>query len=86
MSELRQAAQQALQALNMMRDEAGDCTCPACAHADAAVYAIEQALTEPEHEPISLNDGRLTMYPDGGIGVGTPSGIEAAHGIKEQEP
>ena len=51
MSNLRQAAQQALQALNTMRDDAGDCACPACAHADAAVYAIEQALAEPEPEP-----------------------------------
>ena len=35
-------------------------------------YAIEQA-EQAEQEPISLNNGRLTQYPDGSIGVGTPT-------------
>ena len=28
---------------------------------------------EPEQEPIALNNGRLTQYPDGSIGVGKPA-------------
>ena len=49
MTNLRTAAQQALEALKMMRDEYGEANCPACAHADAAVYALNDALAEPEY-------------------------------------
>ena len=77
MSELRKAAQQALEALEQFRD-ISDFTPASAVH---AITALRAALAAPEHEPISLNDGRLTMYPGGSIGVGTPSGIEAAHGI-----
>ena len=38
--------QQALEALLMMRDRYGEYACPACAHADAAVYALRAALAE----------------------------------------
>lgn len=36
-----------------------------------AIAALRERLAQPEHEPVSLNDGRLTQYPDGSIGVGT---------------
>ena len=38
--------QQALEALLMMRDRYSEANCPACAHADAAVYALKAALAE----------------------------------------
>jgi len=38
-----------------------------------AAAALRAALAEPEQEPISLNNGRLTQYPDGSVGVGTPA-------------
>ena len=30
------------------------------------------AAIHARHEPVSLNNGRLTQYPDGSIGIGTP--------------
>ena len=30
------------------------------------------ALEQPEQEPVALNDGRLTRWPNGDIGIGTP--------------
>ena len=41
MTDLRTAAQQALEALKMMRDTYGDDACPACDHADAAIKALK---------------------------------------------
>jgi hypothetical protein len=38
---------------------------------DAAITALRAAI-EQAQEPVSLNNGRLTQYPDGSIGVGTP--------------
>lgn len=78
MTDLRQAAQQALEAMMMMRDKyeeyaCPEYACPACDHADAAITALRKALAEPEQEPLSLNNGRLTQYSDGSIGVGTPT-------------
>ena len=46
MSGLRTAAQQALEALKMMRDQYEEYACPACDHADAAIYALKEALVE----------------------------------------
>ena len=46
MSDLRTAAQQALEALKMMRDQYEEYACPACDHADAAIYALKEALVE----------------------------------------
>jgi len=77
---LRQAAQQALEAMACMRDMV--------AHPDNlqfidnAITALRTALAEPEQEPtikwdasapVLLNNGRLRQYPDGSIGVGTPT-------------
>lgn len=47
MTTLREAAQQALEALKMMRDTYEEYACPACDHADAAIYALKTALAEP---------------------------------------
>ena len=47
MTTLHEAAQQALEALKMMRDEHEEYACPACDHADAAIYALKTALAEP---------------------------------------
>jgi len=75
---LRQAAQQALEAL-----ERGETKLRW-----AAITALRAALAEPEQEPtikwdasapVLLNNGRLKQYPDGSIGVGTPA-------EPEQEP
>jgi hypothetical protein len=33
---------------------------------------LKRRLAQPEHEPVLLNNGRLTQYADGRIGVGTP--------------
>jgi uncharacterized ferredoxin-like protein len=38
-----------------------------------AIAALRERLAQPEQEPVSLNDGRLTQYADGRIGVGTPA-------------
>jgi hypothetical protein len=37
------------------------------------IKALRERLAQPEQEPVSLNDGRLTQYADGRIGVGTPA-------------
>jgi len=75
---LRQAAQQALEALDAYSWE----------QVNAARAALRTALAEPEQEPtikwdasapVLLNNGRLRQYPDGSIGVGTPA-------EPEQEP
>tara|TARA_R110000868_G_scaffold379194_1_gene644969 strand:+ start:972 stop:1199 length:228 start_codon:yes stop_codon:yes gene_type:complete len=55
MSNLREAAQQALEALKLMLDEYGEANCPASDHADAAIDALRTALAEPEE--------RQTMTP-----------------------
>lgn len=47
-SDLRTAAQQALEALKMMRDQYEEYACPACDHADAAIYVLHAALTEEQ--------------------------------------
>jgi len=69
---LRQAAQQALEALDAYSWE----------QVNAARAALRTALAEPEQEPtikwdasapVLLNNGRLRQYPDGSIGVGTPT-------------
>ena len=46
MTDLRTAAQQGLEALKMMRDKYEEYACPACDHADAAIYALKAALVE----------------------------------------
>jgi hypothetical protein len=63
MTTLRTAAQQALEALKMMLDEYGETNCPACDHADAAIYALRAALAEPEF-PIgqASTDVPVTVY------------------------
>jgi len=33
---------------------------------------LKRRLAQPEHEPLKMNDGRLTQYHDGSIGIGTP--------------
>ena len=73
MNNLRQAAQRALKAM-----EDGEYRADMIEFSDALI-ALRAALAEPEQQPVSLNDGRLTQYPDGSIGVGTPA-------EPEQEP
>jgi len=34
---------------------------------------LRRRLAQPEQEPVLLNNGRLTQYADGRIGVGTPA-------------
>ena len=67
MSNLRQAAQRALKEMDdhMYRADTHEFY--------EAKEALRAALAEPEQEPISLNNGRLTQYPDGSVGVGTPA-------------
>jgi hypothetical protein len=39
----------------------------------AVMNALRERLAQPEQEPVLLNNGRLTQYSDGRIGVGTPA-------------
>lgn len=50
-----------------------------------AITALRAALAEPEQEPVVLNGGRLTQYPDGSIGVGTPAKPDQWQGLTEDE-
>ena len=47
-------------------------SCPLQQRWHIAYQALRERLAQPEQEPVSLNDGRLTQYADGRIGVGTP--------------
>ena len=67
MSNLRQAAQQALEAY----DE--------CAPLAVVMRELRAALAEPEQEPVALNDGRLWQYPDGSIGIGSAPSQRKPH-------
>jgi hypothetical protein len=67
--------QQALEALLMMRDRYGEYACPACDHADAAVYALKAALAED-----ALAEDALQRLTD------VSQEIEAALAEQEQEP
>jgi len=40
--------------------------------ATEAAAPLRERLAQPEQEPVLLNNGRLTRYPDGSIGIGTP--------------
>lgn len=77
MNNLRQAAQQAIQAMKFVANP----------NEFAAVVAdLEQALVEPEQESMPLNNGRLTQYPDGSIGVGKPAESEQPVGVAAPAP
>ena len=64
MTDLRTAAQQALEALVLMRDKYEEYACPACDHADAAIYALRTALEQPEQEPVAWMYVGLTLNND----------------------
>ena len=49
---LRQAAQQALEALEMMRGKYGEYACLECDYADSSITVLRAALAEPEQEPL----------------------------------
>ena len=62
----RELMQQALEALKLIDDAM---PFPV---AKLAIKNLRERLAQPEHEPVLLNNGRLTQYADGRIGVGTP--------------
>lgn len=60
----KEAMQQALAALDLVMS-----------HGSAVQEAkniLQERLAQPEQEPVKMNDGRITRYPDGSIGIGTP--------------
>jgi hypothetical protein len=75
MTTLREAAQQALEALEQFAETK-------LVRTSGVINDLRTALAEPEQEPtikwdasapVLLNNGRLRQYPDGSIGVGTPT-------------
>jgi len=52
MTNLRQAAQQALEALEMMRGKYGEYACLECDYADSSITVLRAALAEPEQDPV----------------------------------
>jgi hypothetical protein len=83
MSNLRQAAQDVLELVEWIKDRldvvrtGGDIRI-----SPILIDKLRAALAEPEQEPsirwdasapVLLNDGRITQYPNGDIGVGTPA-------------
>ena len=49
-----------------------------------AITALRAAI-EQAQEPVVLNGGRLTQYPDGSIGVGTPAKPDQWQGLTDEE-
>ena len=45
---------------------------PTPEHIANLITALRERLKQPEQEPVALNDGRLTRWPNGDIGIGTP--------------
>ena len=88
MTNLRQAAQQALEALVW---EAGSEPAMYAAQTAKAITNLRAALAEPERKPLSDDEIAQAMYRADAIVTGPmqfrfAKEIERAHGIKEQEP
>ncbi|HSG20818.1 MAG TPA: hypothetical protein VLA31_08625 [Burkholderiaceae bacterium] len=89
MSDLRTAAQQALDALKMMRDEYEEYACPACGHAGAAIYALRSALAEPPTKPLAewqINGLMADIDPEDVCSWSFRQGVYAAekhHGVRK---
>lgn len=75
------AMQQALEALEEIADEVFS---PYDNKLGDAILALRAAI-EQVQEPVVLNGGRLTQYPDGSIGVGTPAKPDQWQGLTDEE-
>ena len=72
---------QALEALEEIADEVFS---PYDNKLGDAILALRAAIKQVQ-EPVVLNGGRLTQYPDGSIGVGTPAKPDQWQGLTDEE-
>ncbi len=72
---------QALEALEEIADEVFS---PYDNKLGDAILALRAAIKQVQ-EPVVLNGGRLTQYPDGSIGVGTPAKPDQWQGLTDDE-